>query len=244
MEGHSKQECPKLGSINHSTVQISCYKCKKWVAKGGVRSCPACGHASLEGNPIGHCLEHCAKYEVMTANQSSDCVKSANWCPVHLSSTHDLNTCTQKNDLRLVCGINGCTKHHHRSLHGSTTPFIAQINSLTVGNYEHLNTKVNDISTTFYNSDNVLLSMQMVSTPSGNVNCFFDDGSTCCLVLNSTAKRLGLKGKDVIMTLSTVNVESELRTKLFFLDLVDIDNIKHTIKAFEVQKITGVIKSI
>jgi hypothetical protein len=55
------------------------------------------------------------------------------------------------------------------------------------------------------NPDDVLLSMQVVPTISGDVNAFFDDGSTCCLILNSTAKRLGLKGEDVILTLKTVN---------------------------------------
>ena len=216
-----------MAHINHSSMDISCFKCKKWVTKGGARSCAACGHTISERQPIGHCLEHCTKYKAMTANQRSDCVKNANWCPIHLSSTHNYESCTQRNDARLVCGINGCTKHHHRSLHGSTTAFVAGINALHAEN-----------------EDSVLLSMQSVSTASGNVNCFFDDGSNRCLILHSTAERLGLIGEDVIMQLTTVIGENKLQTKLFSISLIDDNNEKHTIQAFGVPKITGTIETV
>ena len=214
-------------NINHSTVDITCFKCKKWVAKGGTRSCPACGHTTFEGQPIEHCLEHCAKYTKMTANERSDCVMNSKWCPIHLSSTHAYETCTQRNDARLVCGTNGCTKHHHRSLHGSTTTFVAGINSLHVEN-----------------EDPVLLSMQEVCTQSGNVNSFWDDGSNRSLILDSTAERLGLVGEDVIMQLTTVIGDSESRTKIYTINLVDNDNTIHRIQAFGVPKITGTIESV
>ena len=64
----SNQEC-----LNVSKVEISCYKCKKWIAKGSDIKCPACGKNTRQGESIGHCLEHCDKYEAMSANQRSDC---------------------------------------------------------------------------------------------------------------------------------------------------------------------------
>ena len=115
------------------------------------------------------------------------CVESAQWCPIHLSSSHGLDTCTSKNDSRLICGINGCTKHHHRTLHGSTTTFVLSVNSVGSDDWESHHVK----------SDVTLLAMQKISTLSGDVNCFFDDGYTCCLILHSTAKRLGLKGERI-----------------------------------------------
>ena len=113
----------------------------------------------------------------MTANQRSDCVQNANWCPIHLTGSHDYDKCAQKNDPRYLCGVNGCVKHHHSSLHGSTTPFLATVNTMQTGQV--------------LRNDPVLLSMQTVPTPSGDINCFFDDGSDCSLILNSAAGRLG-----------------------------------------------------
>ena len=90
---------PNTVSVTPNATTASCVKCVKWVAKGGSYSCPACRHEVTEGNPIGHCLEHCQTYVLMTANQCSDYVRDASWCPVHLSSTHNLDACTQKGDL-------------------------------------------------------------------------------------------------------------------------------------------------
>ena len=45
---------------------------------------------------------------------------------------------------------------------------------------------------------------------SGDVNAFFNDVSTCCLILNSTAEHLGLKVESVILTLKTVNGDKNL----------------------------------
>ena len=68
-------------------------------------------------------------------------------------------------------------------------------------------------------SDNVLLAMQTVCTSSGSVNCFFDNGSTYCLILNSTAERLQLKGEDVTMTISTVNGDEEIKSTTYLFSL-------------------------
>ena len=126
-DGHNDSNCPKH-SVNH--VTITCFKCTKWVAKGGSVTFPGCKTVTAEGNQLGHCLEHCAQYQAMNPDQRSDCVQSANWCPVHLSYSHDLSKCTQRTDSK-VCGVNGCDKHHHRSLHGSTTQFVVSVNTVS-----------------------------------------------------------------------------------------------------------------
>ena len=103
------------------------------------------------------------------------------WCPIHLSSTHDLHNCNQKNDPQLTCNVEGWTKHHHRSLHYSTTLYVGAINSVSAG------------GATSANPDKLLLSMQVVPTMSGDANAFFDVGSTCCLILDITGKSLGIE---------------------------------------------------
>ena len=83
---------------------------------------------------------------------------------------------------------------------------MAQINSLSLGNNENKNNS---------SDDSVLLSLQTVSTTTGDMNCFFDNGSTCCLILFSTAERLDLPGETVLVTLTTVNGEEKMQTLLF-----------------------------
>ena len=81
--------------------------------------------------------------------------------------------------------------------------------------------------------------MQSIRTTSGVVNSFCDAGSTCCLILFSTTRRLGLVGEDVVLTLDTVTGSELLQTKLYSLNLVALNGSQHTIKVFGVQKICG-----
>ena len=227
---------PFSGAVN-SNVLVTCFKCTNWVAKGAIHSCPACGHTASEGEAIGHCLEHCTSYKVMTANQRSDCVKNAKWCPVHLSSTHDVDTCKQKSDAKYLCGVNGCTKHHHCSLHGSTTPFVASINSVQ-GASPHV------FPMPSLKNNPTLLSMQSIPTSSGDVNSFFDDGSDVCLLLNAAAQRLDLKGEEVLMELTTCTDVVQRFTQMYHITLIDNENNKSPIVAFGMDRITRKINNV
>ena len=86
--------------------------------------------------------------------------------------------------------------------------------------------------------------MQSVSTLSGGINCFFDDGSNRCLILTSTAERLGLVGEEVDMRLDTVIGAQKSRTMLYTLYLKDNSGKAHKIQVFGVPKITGNIQDI
>ena len=226
---------PIDGVINRTSLEINhCVKCSTWVAEGSSRSCPACGHTTSVGEPLGHCLLRSSKYESMTPNERSNCIENTKWCPLHLSSTHDYQSCTQKSSNRLLCGINGCTKHHHRSLHGSTTPFVVNINTI--------NAAAGKCDAT--SSRPVLLTMQLVSTPSGDLNAFMDNGSDCCLILNSAAKRLQLRGEAVTMSLTTCIGVVTIDSYMYQLDIIDINDEKHTIKVFGVEWISGEIQRV
>ena len=117
--------------------------------------------------------------------------------------------CTKK--MMLACGINGCTKHHHHTLQKSTTPYIAGINALNAENV-----------------DTVLLSLQEISTPSGNINCFFHDGSNRCLILESAVKRLGW-WRHYHENPYHHWRQKESYTKVFSINLLDVNNETHTI---------------
>ena len=320
-------------SVNHTT--ISCFKCTKWVAKGCSVTCPGCETVTAQGNQLGHCLEHCTQYQAMNPNQRSDCVQAANWCPVHLSYSHDLSSCTQRTDPKVLCGVSGCDKHHHRSLHGSTTQFVVSVNTIAINNInvvpadqsptnsiindtantqvplsnkdisptvpcsavpnidsssEQVNSASNDVGMqepssntdisstlpcdtehsinqspqldltlttssdqvhatsenldTGSNTGNVLLLFQDIDTTSGKMNCFYDNGSTCSLILDSAAERLQLVGEDVEVTVTAVTGIEVFRTRFYRLKLVDNNGKEHSVTAFGVPKISDAINEV
>ena len=131
--------------------------------------------------------------------------------------------------------MNGCTKHHHRSLHGSTTPFIANINSLYSEGPK---------SDVMNSNAPVLLSMQNIPTVSGNIISFFDDGSDCSLILNSAAKRLGLKGEAVVMEITTVTGVVKTDSHVYIVTILDREGNSHNVKAFGLDKLNGKIEKV
>ena len=78
--------------INHIAAN-ECRRCLKWTAQDKVYACPACGRGTAINENIHHCVEHCAVYMGMSANQRGECLEKANWCPVHLVGTHKLSDC-------------------------------------------------------------------------------------------------------------------------------------------------------
>ena len=164
----------------------------------------------------------------MKVNERSDCVENSKWCPVHLLGSHEISSCTMKNDTRFVCGINGCKMHHHRTLHGSTTSFVARVNSTSF-----------DQRTMYDNEENVLLLIQSVQSSTGDINCFFDNGSSCCLITNAAARRLNLVGKPMCITITTVNGKEDLDSSAYYLSLIDTEGEHHIITVFGVENISN-----
>ena len=255
-KGHQAGDCPlHRHDVHHSNLEVKteCQRCTKWVAREDVHMCPGCGRGTPKGQKIDHCLEHCAAYMRMSANQRSDCVEKAGWCPIHLLASHNLNSCTQKGDPKLICGIDDCKMNHHKTLHGSTTRFLANIISST--SYEILEQESiidNDSDCAgqleagrpHIDQANVLLSVQSVETTSGNVNCFFDNGSTCCLITFAAARRLKLIGKPISITISTAIGEEMIRSEFYYVTLVDIHGAHHVVTVFGVEKISNSLKDV
>ena len=211
--------------VNHLDVSTDCHRCRTFTARNGLYKCPGCGRGTPSGSNIHHCLEHCAAYMEMSPNERSTCVESSNWCPIHLLSTHSLADCTRTNDQRVVCGVNGCDKHHHKSLHGSTSTFVANIH------------------TTFADDDdasNVLLSVQSIATSGDqNIVSMFDNGATCCLISKSAASRLNLQGKDTNLLIRTVTGLKVLPSFSYSVPLYDKNNRDYEIRAYEIESISN-----
>ena len=216
---------PNVEEIHNSSVSsIECHRCNKWIARDGVHTCPGCGRGTPKDGRIHHCLEHCGAYLLMSPKQRSDCVEKANWCPIHLTGGHQFQDCNMKNDARFLCGINNCSKHHHKTLHDGTTPFAIKINSTDVNNVE---------------SPNVLLLLQQITSKSGALTAFYDNGSTCCLITFSAAEKLNLHGEPILISIKTTIGNKTLRSYAYQITLIDNKGINHTITAFGVTNISN-----
>ena len=188
-------------------------------------TCPACGRGTAANENIHHCLEHCGAYMAMSANQRGECLEKAGWCPVHLVGTHKLSDCNMTNDPRYVCGVDGCTKHHHKSLHGGASTFIANVLST------HGSTKSTQV-------DDILLSVQSIPARGGPLNCLFDNAATCSLITETAAKGLNLIGERIKLNISPVTGTKAVDSALYHVPLIDDKNNLHTIKALQVDCIS------
>ena len=76
------------------------------------------------------------------------------------------------------------------------------------------------------------------------IRSFWDDGSTCSLVKNSAAERLQLRGEPITITIDTVNGLVERMTKMYVVELVNKFGERVLVRAFGVEKISGVVTSV
>ena len=223
------------GSVNHVDGS-QCHRCDEFIAKDGIYICLACGKGTAKGDKIHHCLEHCGKYMSMSADERSAVIELSKWCPVHLLGSHSLDECNMKSNVRFLCGVNNCSKHHHKSLHGSTTPFVASIHST------ELAARIN--SSAMSNGSNVLLLAQSIDTPTGPLTTFFDNCSTCCLITHSAAQRLCLVGEAVIMEITTATGKTTVDSFIYTITLVDKEGEDHFITACAIETISNKIKRV
>ena len=168
----------------------------------------------------------------MTPNERGEWIEKAYYCPIHLVGSHVLQDCNSANDAKSICGIDGCSKHHHKSLHGGTSTFIANV----------LATESSSFSIS--EADNVLLSMQTVQSQEGPLNCLFDNAATCSLITECAARRLNLRGEPLKLTITTVTGSTIIDSMLHYVPLLDGNNATRTIKALQVDNISDNVPKV
>ena len=274
---------PPSRQANHAGSAGRCRRC------AGNRSgleCPAC---KKMGAP--HCLQHCEKYVMSDVTGRAAIAKAAQACPFCLGVGHDYADCKSKGRGETKdreCGINGCKKMHHRSLHGTQDPYVTRHCGHTstlpppdtdsepgafrrIGTAPHAPIIFANFSTDLAVSESrereleemrqfalspeeppptVLMVIMEVAVQYGpqaersTVTLFADSGSTCTIVKNSCARRLGLHGRAVIVYMRTVNGERKLETHLFWLELIDAKGNKCVVYALGMDEITSEVLEV
>ena len=86
--------------------------------------------------------------------------------------------------------------------------------------------------------DQVLLVVQNVDMVYGagrnitNLVTFFNDGSTCSVILNSVARKYGLIGEEVTVTIETLNAVTTKETMLYMVEVLEKTGRRKLVRAF------------
>ena len=108
---------------------LECQRCK---ASSKLSHCPGCKRSS----GINHCLLHCEGFTVLSVKDRVEVIKLAKHCAVCLYSSLTEDKCFLKDKDSHICGINGCSSHHHPSLHGSRDIYVTGVNTLLLQQQE------------------------------------------------------------------------------------------------------------
>jgi hypothetical protein len=295
-ESHSNylrtKDCRWCGRV-YNTI-FSCSGCdKKWAAKSKAE----------------HCLAHCISFCDATPKEKGEMVLKGGNCVICLHHEHATGSCFGIDQPRTICGLNGCKKRHHPSLHsapqssvqsvqmashseetGDTSPGVEagenKVASLVysgtqgkfldrVGRKKVLTNRVNwtdpnwtlggtvkrleemrakelldmkeILKLPLIDGNKVLLLMQIIEVkhgPKGDLSqlvVFWDDGSTCSLVVTDTAEMLQCPGEAVTVSIETINGSITRETKVYCVELMNNSGDRVIIRAFGVEKISEVI---
>ena len=187
-------------------------------------------HSLQEGKSHNLCIIHpnsrtphftrrCKEFLKKTVEERAQLVKDLQACVLCLSLTHPNEPCPRK-DTWEPCGVDDCQEMHSKFIHGA--PAInMHIFQITAG--VHIRT---------------LLLMQEVSSESGKIFAFWDNGSSISLVSASFVKKHQLRGVRVSYDLVTINQEVRPQeTTLYDIALTDRRGVKHVISAYEIEEI-------
>ena len=112
------------GDVGSNVLRsLECPRCKY---SSKLTSCAGCKKTSN----ISHCLLHCPVFNAYSVNDKVKAVKDSKSCAVCLHPSHTTDKCDFKDKDKNICGIDGCTSHHHPSLHGSKDVFVTGVNVL------------------------------------------------------------------------------------------------------------------
>ena len=171
----------------------------------------------------GHHISTCGRFRSMSSSERLESAKRKGICYRCLGEGHlgrfcnSSETCTVK--------VNGqiCNKHHHHLLHDSF--------SLSSNNYN-----VNCQNT------GALLEVSIIYSFNQPITVIWDSASDTTLITHRMAKLLGLRSKNVIVTITKVgNVVDQCNTKQYNINVHDKWGVEHTISALGMDEIASEI---
>ena len=191
-------------------------------------------HGCIIHPEANHFTRRCRQFLRKNVEERGQLLREKNWCKLCLSTSHGANPCPFEATWQ-KCGVDGCQLSHSKLVHGCTIP---EINCHAIA--------VNASVSTPGSPGQTLLLIEKIKTSDGaSIISFWDNGSTITLVSREYAVGKRLPGLPVSYDLLTVGGNrSTHHTTLYSLTIVDREQNKHTIQAFEIEEICGTLKNV
>ena len=148
-ENHLARDCPdrgkKSGQSNNKVKQVKDKKREqvdqdnfsnylrtndcKWCGRtyNNTFSCSGCSKQWTGKTKADHCLAHCSKYCAASAKDRGEMVIKGQNCMICLHHEHATDSCFGKDQQRTICGLDGCQRRHHPSLHSAPQSTIQAV---------------------------------------------------------------------------------------------------------------------
>ena len=168
----------------------------------------------------------CRLYLSKPWEERMNMLKERRACWSCLKIGHRLRDCRS----RKVCGEMGCTRTHHRTLHGES---------------HEVNVSSTTSACSKAPSDTCLLLLQRVKTKAGWANVMWDNASSLWFITNSKAKAEKLHGTRVELSIIKVGGTSErIVSCKYLLPLIDLKGHVVEFEVYGIDKITTDIESV
>ena len=143
-----------------------------------------------------------------------------------LKIRHRIRDCRKRN----VCGENGCTRTHHRTIHGESSAANVSAMASTCSNPAR---------------DTCLLQLQRIKTKKGWANVMWDNAASLSFITNSKAETENLRGTRVELSIVKVGGQTEkFISQKYVLHLIDLQGRDVQFEVYGIDKITSDIQSV
>lgn len=169
-----------------------------------------------------HWTSECKLYLSKSVKEKRMILKEKGACWSCLRRGHRIQDCKSKR----ACGVNGCEKRHHKSLH-------EEVSTDAIANVCDQNIKP------------CLLQVQKIQTKKGWANVLWDTGASLSFITNKKAKSEKLKGtKTELSVVKVGGMKERLHSHKYKLPLIDKEGHTVHLEVYGIDKITADIPTI
>ncbi|XP_068212576.1 uncharacterized protein [Palaemon carinicauda] len=144
-----------------------------------------------------------------------------------LKAGHISNFFRLKNTCNVITEGQRCGKYHHSLLHGAFSEGLMYSTTLSV-------------KSKYLLRDKALLMISKLYSNGTPLNTLWDPGSDITLITFATAYKLGLKGRDIELTITKVGRKVELiKSKEYVIKVTDLEGEHWYITAYGIEEITS-----
>ncbi|XP_068741776.1 uncharacterized protein [Montipora capricornis] len=181
-----------------------------------------------------HWTTNCRLYQAKAIDGKKNFLKENRGCWSCLKPGHRQRTCRMGRE----CGVNGCTRRHHPSIHENTPQQYTPRNESTPQQATASANVCNNLK-----FDTCLLQVQRVETRKGTANLMWDNAASLCFITNAKAKQEKLRGVKVNLSiLKLVGQNEKIETMKYKLPLLDKQG--HAVEFVEVYGINKITSDI